>query len=87
MPNARTLAQLGNFINPDVPALPDPPAFQRYVFEQPLLPTIAAVVIGVILFVSLRNAGKGKAALGILVLSGALAFAAVSLGLERRLRA
>lgn len=66
MPNARTLAQLGNFINPDVPALPDPPAFQRYVFEQPLLPAIAAVVIGVIVFVGLRNAGKGKAALGVL---------------------
>ena len=71
-----TLAQLGNFINPDVPALPEPSAFQKFVFEQPLLPAIALALLGVVLFVGLRNAGKTKAALGaclgLLVVAGGL---------------
>jgi hypothetical protein len=65
MPTTRTLAQLGNFINPDVPALPKPPAFERFVFEQPLLPAVALAVLGVVVLVALRNAGKGKAGLGV----------------------
>lgn len=69
-----TLAQLGNFINPDVPSLPEPPAFERFLFEQPLVPAVAGVLIAIVVFAALRNAGKPKAGLG--VAAGVLAVAA-----------
>jgi hypothetical protein len=67
MSPTRTLAQLGNFINPAVPALPEPPAFQRFVFEAPLLPALALGLLAVVAFLSLRNAGRVKAGAGVMV--------------------
>lgn len=56
-----SLAQIGKFINPDVPALPDPPLLQRIILEQPTLPAIAALLIGIVALFALRNAGRTKA--------------------------
>ena len=65
----RTLAQLGNFINPDIPALPDPPPLERYLLEQPLVPVVVLLLAGIVAVFALRNAGKPKA--GVLALVAA----------------
>jgi len=58
-----TLAQIGKFINPDIPALPDPPLLQRIILEQPTVPAIAVLLIGIVALFALRNAGRTKAGL------------------------
>lgn len=69
-----TLAQFSDLINAPVPPLPEPGALHRYLFEQPLLPTIVLGIAAVLIFFTLRGAGKpGKGALaaGIAALAAA----------------
>lgn len=70
----RTLAQLGDWINPDIPALPGPPLFQRLVLEAPTLPAVALLVAGVVVLIAMRSRAQLKA--GLVALGVAFLFAA-----------
>lgn len=77
MSAAFLLAQLGNFLNPDVAPLPEPSAFQRFVLEQPTLPAVALAVLGVVAFFALRGSATSAkhaplALLALLALAGLL---------------
>jgi hypothetical protein len=61
---ALTLAQPGRAVQrPPVPALPDPPALERYLLEDPFYPVLLLIVAGVVLFFWLNQAGRGRQAL------------------------
>lgn len=60
MSAAILLAQLGNFLNPDVAPLPEPSAFQRFVLEQPTLPAVVLMVLGVVAFFAIRGSASAK---------------------------
>ena len=84
-----TLAQLGDLINAPIPPLPEPPALQRFLLEQPAIPAAALVVLAILLFLGLRNAGKPKQALigtAAALLTAAIVFATGTLIDTRRER-
>jgi predicted RNA binding protein with dsRBD fold (UPF0201 family) len=66
-----TLAQLGDWINPNVPALPEPGVFQQYVLEQPIILSVALIVGGLIVFIAMRSRNRMR--------TGAIVFAAAAL--------
>lgn len=45
---------------PSPPPLPDPPPLEHYLFEQPWMPVAVLILVGLILFYSLRNANRTK---------------------------
>ncbi|MEM7622009.1 MAG: hypothetical protein AAF235_02260 [Planctomycetota bacterium] len=63
---AARLAQLEDWVAPEITPLPEPPLFERLLFESPLLLAIAAVVIGLVAMFALVSRGKRKAALVVL---------------------
>lgn len=67
------LAQLGDWINPDVAPLPEPPLLQRYIFEAPTLPAVGLLVAGVIVLIALAVRGRVKAGLVAVLGAGVLA--------------
>lgn len=67
------LAQLGDWINPPVPALPDPPLFQRFILEHPQFPALFLLVAAVVVLIVLRAQGRLGAGLLVLLGAGALA--------------
>jgi len=75
-----TLAQLGNFLNPDVAPLPEPSFLQRFVLEQPMLPTAAVLVAGVIALIALRQNGAVRPAVISLISAAGLAAALLITG-------
>jgi hypothetical protein len=67
------LAQIGDWINPPVPPLPDPPLFQRFILEHPEFPALFLLVAAVIVLIVLR--AQGRLGAGLLVLLGATVLA------------
>lgn len=67
------LAQIGDWINPDVAPLPEPPLLQRYIFEAPALPAIGLVIAGVIVLIAFATRGRAKAGLVVMLAAGLLA--------------
>lgn len=67
------LAQLGDWINPPVPSLPDPPLFQRFVLEHPEFPALFLVVAAIVVLIVLR--AQGRLGAGLFVLLGAAGLA------------
>ncbi|USN99895.1 MAG: hypothetical protein H6810_04325 [Phycisphaeraceae bacterium] len=70
-----TLAQLGDWINPSVPALPSPPLLEHLVLESPTLPAVALILGGIVILIALRSRNQTRA--GLIACAAAIGVAGV----------
>lgn len=75
-----TLAQLGNWINPDIPPLPQPGLFQRFILENPAPTAVAILLIAAIVLFALRSRGRLSAGLITLAAGAVLAASVMAAG-------
>lgn len=75
-----TLAQLGDFINPNVAPLPEPGFVQRFVLEQPALPAVVILIAGLVALIALRQRDAFRAGLIAFLTAALLAIALVAAG-------
>ena len=75
-----TLAQLGNWINPDIPPLPPPGLFQRLVLEHPAPTAIGVILIAIVLLLTFRRRDRLAAGMTALIAGAALSAAIMLTG-------